>query len=131
MGGRPLYYALKTIQARLPLATNSVKVWQQTGLRLSWNVTAEVASPSLPQRFFARAASTRRPGTSSVWSFRNMNKALNRRVPPSPSLSSSLVVRHLAVVDAPGDCDHLISAGKAVFVTVARPRAADQDRHPL
>jgi hypothetical protein len=34
----PLSYASKTIQALLLLATKSVKVWQQTGLRLSWNV---------------------------------------------------------------------------------------------
>ena len=59
------------------------------------------------------------------------HKALNRRVPPRPSLSSSLVVSHLAVVDAPGDRNHLISAGKAVLVTVAHARAADQDRHLL
>jgi hypothetical protein len=45
---RPESYAPKTIQALLPMATNSVKVWQQTGLRLSWNVTAEVASPRSP-----------------------------------------------------------------------------------
>jgi hypothetical protein len=59
------------------------------------------------------------------------HKALNRRVPPSPSLSASLVVSHLAVVDLPSDFDHLIGAGKAVLVTVAHARAADQDRHPL
>jgi hypothetical protein len=59
------------------------------------------------------------------------HKALNRRVPPSPSLRSSLVVSHLAVVDPPGDFNYLISAGIAVLVTVAYARAADQDRHPL
>jgi hypothetical protein len=35
------------------------------------------------------------------------------------------------VVDPPGDCNHLISAGIGVLVTVASARAADQDRHPL
>jgi hypothetical protein len=89
---------------------------------VSWNVTAELANPGFPQRCFARAASTRRPGRSSVRSFRKHHKALNRRVPPRPSLRSSLVVSHLAVVDPPGDCNHLISAGKAVLVTVACPR---------
>jgi hypothetical protein len=35
IGQTPLSYALKTIQALPPIATNSVKVWQQTGLRVS------------------------------------------------------------------------------------------------
>jgi hypothetical protein len=80
--------------ARLPLATNSVMVWQQTGLRLSWNVTAEGVSPSLPQRFFARAASTRRPGTSSVWSFRNIAR-------PEPACSTESVAQLVPGSESP------------------------------
>jgi hypothetical protein len=37
------------------------------------------------------------------------DEALNRRVPACPAYRSPLVVGHLAVIDAPGDCDHLVS----------------------